>query len=198
MKLLDLRTLPCPHPVIECRKALEEQNIPQLQVLVDNDAAVINVSRYLEQQGYTVENNKQDNDFIILAHLDSDQIPIPSHVTNTSYDAENKNILIFITTNTLGRGDEDLGQKLMNTFLGTLPELGNSLWRVILLNGGVKLAAENGPALESLQALEKTGINILVCGTCLAHYKLEKQVGETSNMLDIVTSLQIADQVIRP
>lgn len=29
----------------------------------------------------------------------------------------------------------------MGNFLSTLPELGESLWRVILLNGGVKLAA---------------------------------------------------------
>lgn len=41
---------------------------------------------------------------------------------------------------------------------------------------------------------------MLVCGTCLAHYGLleAKAVGETSNMLDIVTSLDLADKIIRP
>ena len=88
----------------------------------------------------------------------------------------------------------------MATFLATLPEMGDALWRVILLNGGVKLAAMPGDALQALHKLEQSGVSVLVCGTCLAHYGLhaEKAVGETSNMLDIVTSLSLADLVIRP
>lgn len=49
--------------------------------------------------------------------------------------------LALITTPTLGRGDDGLGAKLMTNFLTTLPELGSHLWRVILINGGVTLAA---------------------------------------------------------
>jgi selenium metabolism protein YedF len=111
-----------------------------------------------------------------------------------------KKILVFITTENLGYGDEELGAKLMTTFLATLPEMGDALWRVSLLNGGVKLAATPGNALQSLRGLEQSGVSVLVCGTCLAHYGLHthKAVGETSNMLDIVTSLSLADLVIRP
>jgi hypothetical protein len=38
----------------------------------------------------------------------------------------------------------------------------------------------------------------MVCGTCLNHFQLleQKQVGETTNMLDIVTAMQLADKVI--
>jgi hypothetical protein len=38
----------------------------------------------------------------------------------------------------------------------------------------------------------------LACGTCLDHFNLldSKQVGETTNMLDIVTAMQLADKVI--
>ena len=45
---------------------------------------------------------------------------------------------------------------------------------------------------------ETAGINILVCGACLTHLNLmdEKAVGQTTNMLDIVTSMQYADKVI--
>jgi intracellular sulfur oxidation DsrE/DsrF family protein len=86
----------------------------------------------------------------------------------------------------------------MATFLATLPEMGDALWRVILLNGGVKLAATPGDALQALRKLEQSGVSVLVCGTCLAHYGADKAVGDTSNMLDIVTSLSLADLVIRP
>jgi len=52
--------------------------------------------------------------------------------------------------------------------------------------------------LEDLKAYEAAGLKILVCGTCLDHFKLleKKRVGETTNMLDIVTAMQLADQVI--
>ncbi len=198
MKVLDLRTLPCPQPVIQCRKVITEENISNLQIFVDNEAAVENVTRYLEQQGFNVQSTNKDNDFCINASKDGSALPSENIVVTK--DTDDENILIFITTETLGRGDDELGHKLMATFLSTLPELGPSLWRIILLNGGVKLAALAGNSLESLKKIEKAGVKIMVCGTCLAHYELteQKQVGETSNMLDIVTSLELADKVIRP
>ena len=50
----------------------------------------------------------------------------------------------------------------------------------------------------AIQQLEAEGVSVLVCGTCLTHFSLldQKRVGETTNMLDIVTSLQLADKVI--
>ena len=68
----------------------------------------------------------------------------------------------------------------------------------MLVNGGVKLTA-GGPALEKLKALAEAGCSILVCGTCLDHFGLldKKQVGDTTNMLDIITSMQLADKIVR-
>ena len=107
---------------------------------------------------------------------------------------------MLITTETLGRGDDALGAKLMDNFPATLPELGDALWRIVLLNGGVKLAARPGKALDSLRALEAAGVSILVCGTCLDFFQLleKRAVGQTTNMLDVVSSLALADKVIRP
>ena len=104
----------------------------------------------------------------------------------------------MVGTEFVGRGDDDLGEKLMGNFIGTLKEMGRSLWRLVLVNGGVKLAVEGSEQLQQLAELEKEGTTILVCGTCLTHFGLleKKQVGETTNMLDIVTSMQLADKVI--
>ena len=87
----------------------------------------------------------------------------------------------------------------MGNFLSTLPEM-NELWRIVMVNGGVRLASTPGKALDALKKLEESGVSILVCGTCLEFFHLteQKQVGETTNMLDIVTSLDLADKVIRP
>jgi hypothetical protein len=66
------------------------------------------------------------------------------------------------------------------------------------VNNGVKLAIDESEVLQNLTELEDSGITILVCGTCLDHFNLldKKQVGETTNMLDIVTAMQLADKVI--
>ncbi len=69
---------------------------------------------------------------------------------------------------------------------------------LVFVNNGVKLTIGGSPVLEDLQVYEKEGLKILVCGTCLDHFKLleKKQAGETTNMLDIVTPMQLADKVI--
>jgi selenium metabolism protein YedF len=86
----------------------------------------------------------------------------------------------------------------MTSFINTLGEMGDDLWRLVLVNNGVKLTIEGSPVLETLRAYEKQDISIWVCGTCLSHFNLlnEKQVGETTNMLDIVTAMQLATKVI--
>lgn len=109
-----------------------------------------------------------------------------------------KKILVMLTGERMGHGDDGLGGLLLLNFLKTLKEMGPELWRLVLVNGAVKLTAEGAEELPVLQELAKGGVSILVCGTCLNHFQLleKKQVGETTNMLDIVTSLQVADQVI--
>jgi len=101
-------------------------------------------------------------------------------------------------TDRMGFGDDTLGLKLMVNFLRTLKEMGDELWRLVFVNNGVKLTIDGSEVLEDLKGYEKEGLNILVCGTCLNHFNLldRKQVGETTNMLDIVTAMQLADKVI--
>ena len=87
---------------------------------------------------------------------------------------------------------------LLGNFLRTLKEMGPELWRLVFVNNGVKLTIAGAEVLNDLQALEKGGLKILVCGTCLTHFNLleKKKVGETTNMLDIVTAMQLADKVV--
>ena len=104
----------------------------------------------------------------------------------------------MISTDKIGLGDDELGVKLMESFITTLKEMGPDLWKIVFVNNGVKLTIENSNVLPDLKNLADTGTDILVCGTCLNHFNLleKKQVGETTNMLDIVTSMQLADKVI--
>lgn len=114
-----------------------------------------------------------------------------------AYSQKGKTVL-FLSTDKLGHGDDELGTKLMENFLATLTEM--NLWQIIMVNGGVKLATSEGKNLESLKKLAEQGVKINVCGTCLNYFGLleQKKIGETTNMLDIVTTLDLADKVIRP
>jgi selenium metabolism protein YedF len=193
---LDLSGLACPQPILKCREYLEQTRCSFFTAYVDNEAASINVRHFLEQREFrvTIENEGELWRIVAVGRESAEQNGMPEA------QQMEKKILVLITTENLGQGDDELGAKLMATFLATLPEMGDSLWRVILLNGGVKLAVAPGDALQSLQKLVQSGVSVLVCGACLTHYGVsaQKAVGATSNMLDIVTSLSLADLVIRP
>jgi len=108
------------------------------------------------------------------------------------------NTLVMITSSRMGHGDDELGEKLMVNYIKNLKEMGSDLWRIVLLNGGVRLSINGSEALSALQELAKEGLHILVCTTCLNHFGLleQKQVGKATNMPDIVNAMQVADKVI--
>jgi hypothetical protein len=55
--------------------------------------------------------------------------------------------LVLLATDRLGKGDDDLGGKIVINFIWTMKEMGDDLWRLVLLNRGVKLAVEGSEAL---------------------------------------------------
>ncbi len=110
-----------------------------------------------------------------------------------------KKIMVMVGTDRLGHGDDGLGAGLLINFFTTFKEIGPDPWCLVFINNGVTLTAEGAEAVPALQELVAAdGVRILVCGICLNHFHLleKKQVGETTNMLDIVTAMQLADSVI--
>jgi selenium metabolism protein YedF len=196
METLNCKGLACPQPVVETKNfLLAHPRLEALTVLVDNRAAAQNVERFLGTRGFQAAVLEADSEFVIEAQKQGQESC--QTVVDSLVDKPQKT-LVMITQDTLGRGDDQLGRLLLLNFLRTLKEMGESLWRLVLVNSGVKLTVEGTEALPVLQDLASQGVSILVCGTCLTHFGLleKKQVGETTNMLDIVTSLQVADKVI--
>jgi selenium metabolism protein YedF len=193
MKEIDARGLSCPAPVLKTKAALESEPVTGITVLVDNPAARENLLRFLSSQGFDTATEQQGNDFRITGtRASAAAAPSPEK------HREHGKIMVLCATDRIGFGDDTLGQKLMINFLRTLKEMGDDLWRLVFVNNGVKLTIDGSAVLDDLKAYEAAGLKILVCGTCLDHFKLldKKKVGETTNMLDIVTALQLADKVI--
>jgi selenium metabolism protein YedF len=197
MQSIDCRGLACPAPVLKTKELLENEALQQLTVVVDNEAAKQNVTRFLESRQFTVTVKQEGNDFQVSGKRET-ACTIPPSGTSEKTDKAERKIMLMVATDRMGRGDDDLGAKLMLNFLATLKEMGAELWRLVFVNSGVKLTATGSPALPALRELESAGNRILVCGTCLNHFNLleKKAVGETTNMLDIVTAMQLADKVI--
>lgn len=197
MKTIDCRGLACPAPVLTAKQAIEAENLNNLTVVVDNEAARQNVTRFLESQKFQVSVETREEEFLVTGQRDSETVMADdSQIEET--DIHHKKIMVMVATDRMGHGDDELGQKLMVNFLKTLKEMGDELWRLVFINNGVKLTIEDAATLGDLKELEENGVHIMACGTCLAHFDLmnRKRVGETTNMLDIVTAMQLADKVI--
>ena len=104
---------------------------------------------------------------------------------------------ILIQSETLGRGNEELGQILMSKFLGKLTENKEKPARIVFWNAGVNLVTEGSWALEHLKKLEQQGVEILACGTCLDYFDLTKKqkAGKPTDMVKSIDAILNSDVV---
>lgn len=198
---LDCRGMNCPAPVLSVRNALEKEAAASITVLVDNEAARQNVSRFLEHQGYAVRSEGEGSEFRVIG-TQGQGGAAPEPVVPAAIAKERKTgakkIMVLVTSTHMGHGDDGLGDMLMFNFIKTLKEMGPDLWRVAFVNSGVSFTAEGSEAVPLLQELVSGGVQVSACGACLAFFHiLDKiQVGEVTNMLEIVTGMKEADSVI--
>ena len=195
-RVLDARGLACPQPVILTRKALAEGGFSELEVIVDTNSGRENVARFAGHAGCTIDSIEES--------LEETRIVIRPPVTDRSASTSTESLpdatmplvepgvqTVFLSTRTIGRGDDELGALLMRGFLYTLTESETVPQRVLLMNSGVTLAAEGSEHLENLRRLVDLGVEILACGTCLEFYKLTDRlaVGRVTNMQEITEFL---------
>lgn len=196
MPIIDCRGLACPQPVVTTKQALDQLNEGEMTVIVDDVSSCQNVERFAESQGCLVKIEQEGKDFYLHiqkpACVQSERVVRPAEKI--------KNVVVYINSHLLGGGDEVLGSFLMKSFLKTLLEVETKPHRLILVNSGVQLAAEDSKALDSLQVLSEKNVEIVYCGTCVDFYNLKgkMKIGVVSNMYDIVQSMIEADCVIRP
>lgn len=193
---IDARGQACPAPVLMAKEAVERDNPAAVNILVDNEAARQNVTRFLESSKYTVESTPMESGFEITGSREGEILLGRCEIVPPETGAQK--IMVMVATDRMGAGDDMLGKKLMVNFIKTLKEMGPELWRLVFVNNGVKLSIDDSPVLGELKAMTSNGTTLLVCGTCLDHFDLldRKSVGETTNMLDIVTAMQAADKVV--
>lgn len=188
--IVDARGLTCPQPVILTKRVMDKGETDRLVTIVDQTAALENVTKLARSQGYDVEVEDKEGDYYITM-IRSEQI------TTEAADLHD-NVTILITNRYFGQGEEELGQVLMRSFLYTLGEMNGQVKNIIFMNSGVFLTTEGSEVLEILQGLSQEGVQILSCGTCLDFYGLKDKlaVGGITNMYTAVEMLSSAERSI--
>jgi selenium metabolism protein YedF len=208
MKQIDCKGLSCPEPVLRAKAALEQGAEP-FAILVDNEASRDNVLRFGQSRNCRVELTTLTDGSFRLSFLAESREGAEDSVSFDEADYScaipdgappGDNLVYVIASDSMGRGSDELGWALLQTYIVTIKEISPQPSRILFYNGGVKLVATAGKALEALQALEKKGVKILSCGTCLEFFKLEKrlQVGTITNMFEIMDSMAGADRLVSP
>lgn len=209
---IDARGEACPIPVVRTLKALGALAGPgSVETIVDNEIAVQNLTRMGEGKGCAVSSERTGEKEWRVTVTASEAVAVasgePEAVTCGVPGADAagaapapRNVVVAITAETMGTGDDVLGRKLMGSFVYSLTQLDELPATIVLYNGGAHLSCEGSPALDDLRGLAESGVEVLTCGTCLDHYGIADTlaVGEVTNMYVIAQRLTGASLVVRP
>ena len=210
---IDARGDACPIPVVKTLKALGALAGPgSVETLVDNEIAVQNLTRMGEGKGCTVTSERLgEKEWRVTVaasaalavsdvEAESATCEVPTPVAPSAAAPAARKVVVAITSECMGTGDDVLGRKLMGSFVYSLTQLDELPATVLLYNGGAHLSCEGSAALEDLRGLAASGVEVLTCGTCLDHYGIADRlaVGEVTNMYVIAQRLTGASLVVRP
>ena len=202
-KMIDCKGMACPLPVVNAKKASEELSAGDvLTVLVDNEIAVQNLTRFAEHKGFGVSAEKKaDSEYAVIMTISGATAEkVKEEEISCAMDARRKGMLVVLSANTMGTGDVKLGTSLMKAFVFALTKQEQLPDTILCYNTGAYLTCEGADTLEDLKLLESEGVTILTCGTCLDFYGLKEKlaVGSVTNMYDIVEQMENAAQIVKP
>ena len=106
--------------------------------------------------------------------------------------------IIVITSEFFGQGDDELGAKLMGSFLRKLCQAEHRPKEIIFYNSAVKLLAKGSAVLDAVEMLAGKGVRLTACGTCVGYYELQNVLDcvEVGDMAGIIGELMSSSQVI--
>lgn len=190
---VDARGLGCPKPVINTKKELDKIEQGIVVTTVDNKIAKENLLKLANSLNCETKILKEEKDLITIEIKKGENVIIEEPKKEQLEDK-----CIFISSDKMGQGNDELGEVLIKGYIYTLTEAKPYPKYIILVNAGVKLSAQNPSTIENLKILESLGVEILSCGTCLDYYNLKEElkVGSVTNMYTIVDIMNNSSQTI--
>lgn len=92
--------------------------------------------------------------------------------------------VILLTSDTMGQGERELGEQLLETFFTLLKQREELPKAVFCLNRGVLALTESSFASVHLKELQEKGVAVLACKTCVDYYQIGDRLaaGDISSM----------------
>ena len=192
----------CPIPVVKTMKAIAAMTeAGTVEVHVDYEVPVQNLSRFAADRGLPVSSEKiDDKHYVIRMEVSDPKAASAKEETPGCIPDLRGNTVIAIASDCMGSGDDKLGATLMKGFIYALSQQEQLPSTILFYNGGAAITCKDSVSLEDLKSMEAQGVEILTCGTCANFFGLEgkQAVGSITNMYVIVEKLTAADKVIRP
>ena len=190
----------CPIPVIKTKKAMAALTGPEtIEVLVDNEIAVQNVTKMASGSGGKVTSEKLgDAEFKVTIEMEG--APEADEAEAVCVPDARDNTVVVVSSDRMGSGNDELGKVLIKGFIFAVTQLDTLPKTMLFYNGGATLTTEDSDSLEDLKSLEAQGVEIMTCGTCLDYYGLKDKlaVGTVTNMYSIVETMATAGRIVRP
>lgn len=191
----------CPIPVIKTKKAMQELAGPEvIEVLVDNEIAVQNVTKMAKSTGAEVTSEKTgEKEFKVTIRTEGAIAGEASEEAACAADNRG-DMIVVVDSDRMGSGNDELGKVLIKGFIFAVTQLDKLPKAMVFYNGGATLTAEGSDSLEDLKSLEAQGVEIMTCGTCLNYYGLTDKlaVGSVTNMYSIVETMASAGKIVKP
>lgn len=191
----------CPIPVIKTKKAMQALTGPEtIEVLVDNEIAVQNVTKMASSSGGKVTSEKLgEKEYRVVITMEGAPAAAEEDGAVCIPDIRD-NTVVVISSDRMGSGNDDLGKVLIKGFIFAVTQLDTLPKTMLFYNGGATLTCEGSDSLEDLKSLEAQGVEIMTCGTCLDYYGLKEKlaVGSVTNMYSIVEKLAGAGKILKP
>jgi len=197
MREVDTRGRACPEPVVLTKKGLEETAEGEILVLADAENARDNIVRFAQSLGCEVTVAEDRGCYRISITKKAGSKPAAEPYVAVCESSE-KEIVYLFDSDYVG-SNRELGKVLLNGFMNAALSLTHKNCTVILISNAVKLAIRGSYALDVLNKLQKQGIGILICGTCLDFFKIRDEVaiGTVSNALEIMQRMTGASSTIK-
>ena len=184
------------------KKAMQKvTDAETIEVLVDNETAVQNVTKMAQSTGATVTQEKRGEDeykVTIQALAGEGTQTAPAGAVCDCVPTGDT--VVVISSDKMGSGNDELGKVLIKGCIFAITQLDELPKKMIFYNGGAQISCEGSDSLEDLKNLESQGVEIVTCGTCLDYYGMKDKlaVGTVTNMYDIVESMNNAGKIVKP
>lgn len=200
MKILDVKGMKCPMPLIETKKALKEiQKDEALKIIIDNETSVKNVEHFLTDNGMSATRTEKNGVYeVVVNKQDGDLEDVQAEAYCVTPASVDNSYVVMFAKDRLGEGSEELGNVLVAGLLNTLKERDVLPDKLIFMNSGINLVLRDSPALPLLKELSDKNVDMVSCGTCLDYFgKMDElAVGRVSNMYEILESMLAVGKVI--